>query len=68
MNVGPYDLFFHGSVILSYFLKTVGYMNKMLCNYESVEPNVRPKIIIDHCDLYNMGHRLCLISSRTWDG
>ena len=47
---------FHGLLILSDVFRTVGYISKMLWNYESVEPNVikNPKIITGHCDLYFM--------------
>ena len=40
INVGHCDLFFHGSVILPDILMTLGYMSKMLWNYETEEPNV----------------------------
>ena len=53
---------FHGPVIFPYILKTIWYTNTILLFYESVVPDVRPKINVGHCDLYFMVQWICLIS------
>ena len=50
-------------VILPYILKTIWCMD-----YESVWPDVRPKINVGHCDLYFMVQWFCLISWRLFSG
>ena len=51
-----------GPVILCYILKTIWCMNIILWDYESVLPDVwNLKIIVDHCDLYFMVQRFCII-------
>ena len=57
-------LIFYGPVILPNILTPVWYMNTILWEYESVWPDVRPKIIVGHCDLYFMVQWFCLISWR----
>ena len=44
----------HDLVILPYIHYTVGYLNKVLCSYESVGLNVQAKHKIGHHDLYFM--------------
>ena len=55
---------FHGPVILPYILKTTWCMHIILSGYESVRPDVWPKINVDHYDLYFMVQWLCFIPWR----
>ena len=58
---------FDGSVVLPYILATIWYMNTILRDYESVWPDVWPKINVCHCDLYFMVQWFCFISWRLFD-
>ena len=55
-------------MILPYILKTIWYMNTILWEYESVWPDVWPKIFVAHCDLYFMVEWFCLISWKLFSG
>ena len=59
---------FHGLVILPYILKTIWYMNTIFWEYESVWPDVWPKIFVAHYDLYFMVEWFCLISWKLFSG
>ena len=54
-------------MILLYILKTVWCMNFILQDYESVWPEIWPKINVGHCDLYFMVQWFCNISWRLFD-
>ena len=58
---------FHSPVILSYILKTIWCMYIILWEYESVWPDVWPKINVGYYDLYSMVQWFCLISWRLCD-
>ena len=58
---------FHGPLILHYILKTIWCMSILISDYESVWPDVWPKINVGHCDLYFMVHWFCIISWRLFD-
>ena len=47
---------FHGPVTLPYILKTIGCMNIIVRDYESVQPEFDIKTNVGHCDLYFMVH------------
>ena len=59
--VGHCDLYFMVQWFLPYILKTVWCMNFILQDYESVWPDIWPKINVDHCDLYFMVQWFCLM-------
>ena len=49
------------------YLEDIWYMNTILWDYESVWPNVWPKLNVGHCDQYFMVQWFCLISWRLFD-